>query len=408
MKNIKYLLIACLLFLVGIVTSEASSLVDGKYLTLCTYRNQYYDTTASANRTYNVYLLYNVKNNQFGVGESSDANEFSSKLDVVEGPLEGLANIKYFDPHIIINKDNFVCPKQGYYDLGGGLSRQHCFSNNSDYCKSKEGAGVRYVEASQQQRIYNFTDTINSYFKNWSIGDISLDDIIAGKYKTADDVIQKMNNDFEEVYLEGNKIPTFISNSNAYKNAVQSVKENFDDMKTKWEKEIAEKEANGELSKEEADDIRDNLNDIGGSIENDLKNSLNKGTGARLDSNNEIDTNLTFCKGNKGVLTVFRAFGYMLFIAKLLIPLILIILGSIDLAKAVLNSNEKPNKEVLMTFGKRLFAALIVFIIPTILDFGLSLVDGTLDAMENSKTNVSYCTKCLFDPLGDECEVPKN
>ncbi len=104
-----------------------------------------------------------------------------------------------------------------------------------------------------------------------------------------------------------------------------------------------------------------------------------------------------------GVLKAFQIIGYILLIAKLVVPLILIILGSVDFAKAVIASNEKPNKDVIMTLMRRFIAAFIIFFIPTVLNFVLSLVDGASDAVKGDDTSHGFtsCATCLLDPLGD-------
>lgn len=107
---------------------------------------------------------------------------------------------------------------------------------------------------------------------------------------------------------------------------------------------------------------------------------------------------INVCSGQS--LRVFQIIGYLIYVAKMVIPLLLVVLGSIDLAKGVIATNEKPNKDSLMAFGRRLIIAVVIFLIPTVLDFLLSFVDGANDTMDK----YSVCTTCLFDPLGDECQ----
>lgn len=107
---------------------------------------------------------------------------------------------------------------------------------------------------------------------------------------------------------------------------------------------------------------------------------------------------INVCSGQS--LRAFQIIGYLIYVAKMVIPLLLIILGSIDLAKGVIATNEKPNKDSLMAFVRRLIIAVIVFLIPTVLDFLLSFVDG----VNNTMDKYSVCTTCLLNPLGDECQ----
>ena len=110
---------------------------------------------------------------------------------------------------------------------------------------------------------------------------------------------------------------------------------------------------------------------------------------------------INFCE-EKGVLKTFQIVGYILFIAKIIVPLLLIILGTIDFAKATISSDDKAPKDAMISLIKRVLIAVIIFLIPTILDFLLSLVNGASEAFKDSE--FTNCTDCLFDPFGD-CEA---
>ena len=128
-------------------------------------------------------------------------------------------------------------------------------------------------------------------------------------------------------------------------------------------------------------------------------------TGADENTNTEQEAipiiEVNFCEQN-GVRMTFRVIGYVLFIAKILIPLLLIILGTIDFVKATLSSSDKAPQEALGAFARRIIIAIIIFLIPTILNLVLSLVDGAYEAFEDSK--FTDCTNCLFSPF-DKCDV---
>ena len=105
-----------------------------------------------------------------------------------------------------------------------------------------------------------------------------------------------------------------------------------------------------------------------------------------------------FCQ-NSNVLKVFKVFGYIIFVAKILIPLLLIIFGSVDFAKAIISSDDKMIKDAGMSLAKRFIAGIIVFFIPTILNFLLSLVYN----IDDVRTKFSSCTTCLLEP--NSCET---
>ncbi len=109
---------------------------------------------------------------------------------------------------------------------------------------------------------------------------------------------------------------------------------------------------------------------------------------------NEIKE-FSFCEREE-ILKVLRVLGYVIYVAKLVIPLLLIIFGSIDFGKAVLSSDDKAIKEAGGTLVRRFIAAVIVFLLPTILNLLLDLVYN----YESFKENESFkkCTECIFNP----------
>lgn len=63
---------------------------------------------------------------------------------------------------------------------------------------------------------------------------------------------------------------------------------------------------------------------------------------------------------------VVRIAGYLFNLVKIAIPLVLIALIIFDFTKAVLANDEKKMNEARQTVGKRLFYALVIFLVPTI------------------------------------------
>ena len=110
---------------------------------------------------------------------------------------------------------------------------------------------------------------------------------------------------------------------------------------------------------------------------------------------------INFCEQN-GVQKTFQIIGYLLFIAKIIVPLLLIIWGTIDFAKATISSDDKAPRDAVVALIRRIIIAVIIFFIPTILNFLLSLINGASEAFNDN--GFSGCTDCLFDPFGD-CEA---
>ena len=129
------------------------------------------------------------------------------------------------------------------------------------------------------------------------------------------------------------------------------------------------------------------------------------GTGdAANDPNGNIEvTDVGFCDPvqSNGVLKAFQVIGYIIYVAKFLIPLLLIIFGSIDFAKAIISSSDKAGSEAISSFVKRVVAAVIIFFVPTIISFVLDLIDDASATINDE--NFTNCKTCLFDPLSKEC-----
>lgn len=80
-------------------------------------------------------------------------------------------------------------------------------------------------------------------------------------------------------------------------------------------------------------------------------------------------------------------------IVQWVIPVILIVLGMIDLGKAVTSNDEKQMKEAQKTLIKRVIYAVLVLFIVAIVRFVFSALAPT----DESKTKVSGCINCFIN-----------
>ncbi len=97
-----------------------------------------------------------------------------------------------------------------------------------------------------------------------------------------------------------------------------------------------------------------------------------------------------------GVAKSFRFFGYLLFIAKVIIPIILIATGSMDFAKALTSSNQDALTKSTRRFALRIVTGVVVFLLPTIIYFFFNLIPTDDSAHKN-------CSTCLFRP--NQCNI---
>lgn len=96
-----------------------------------------------------------------------------------------------------------------------------------------------------------------------------------------------------------------------------------------------------------------------------------------------------FCQ-DPNVLKAFRILGYFVFVAKILVPVILIIIGIKNLANAVLDSDDKASKSAVIDLIKKTLTAAFVFFIPSIVNAVFSLVNN-YSKTEATFTNCGTC-----------------
>lgn len=97
---------------------------------------------------------------------------------------------------------------------------------------------------------------------------------------------------------------------------------------------------------------------------------------------------------------VLQFFGYLLLIAKVAVPLLIIGFATFDLFKAVIDKDEKSFSKKVKSVIIRIVSGLIVFFIPSIIYAIFSLSDK-LDVVDTSQYQT--CANCLLKPT--ECEV---
>ena len=85
----------------------------------------------------------------------------------------------------------------------------------------------------------------------------------------------------------------------------------------------------------------------------------------------------------------------IILVIQIVVPLLIIILGMLDLGKAVVAQKEDEIKKGWQTFIKRMIAAAIVFFVVVIVQLVLNLVGG------DSKDTVWNCVDCF---ISNNCE----
>ena len=96
---------------------------------------------------------------------------------------------------------------------------------------------------------------------------------------------------------------------------------------------------------------------------------------------------LGFCAETANIWNVV---GYIVVVIKIVIPLMLIVLGMVDLGKAVVSSDEKAINKAVSTLIKRFIAAVVVFFVPTI----VSALFNALSLIGN-EADYNTCVQCV-------------
>ncbi len=106
----------------------------------------------------------------------------------------------------------------------------------------------------------------------------------------------------------------------------------------------------------------------------------------------------------RGVLIGLRLVGYLLLVAKILVPILLIVLGSVDYAKALVDSSADAVQKSTKSLVNRVILAVVIFIIPTIVNFVLSLIPSFVRT--STVENFDDCRVCIFNP--NRCSIPED
>lgn len=101
-----------------------------------------------------------------------------------------------------------------------------------------------------------------------------------------------------------------------------------------------------------------------------------------------------FCDKH-GVLKSMQILNRAIFVAKIIVPILLIVFGIIELSKAFISADDKAINNSVNSLIKKVVIALIVFFIPTIVKAVFNQID------DYTNLNSNGCYVCLFDEGGN-------
>ncbi len=108
---------------------------------------------------------------------------------------------------------------------------------------------------------------------------------------------------------------------------------------------------------------------------------------------------LVSCESLSPVINLVR--GGIWPVIQFVIPLIIIILGAVDLGKAVAGGDEKKTKEAQSTFVKRIIYGVAIFFVPLIVGLIFSMLK---DQSKGTADNFVSCWDCYPDYSGAGCK----
>lgn len=91
---------------------------------------------------------------------------------------------------------------------------------------------------------------------------------------------------------------------------------------------------------------------------------------------------------------IWQIIGWVLWVFKIVIPIVIIVFGMIDLGKAVVASKDDEIKKSVKSLVMRAIAGIIIFFIPTLVAAIFSLVGEFND----NRAEYDKCAICISDP----------
>ena len=109
---------------------------------------------------------------------------------------------------------------------------------------------------------------------------------------------------------------------------------------------------------------------------------------------NIIAATTTFCNSAAGK-KIFAYMGIIFDILKIIVPIIIIVLGSIDFIKAIIAGNDDAMKSSERKFFKRLILGICVFFVFPVVSFTMKLINQSMD---------NLCMLCFYKPSALTCK----
>ncbi len=100
-----------------------------------------------------------------------------------------------------------------------------------------------------------------------------------------------------------------------------------------------------------------------------------------------------FCE-DENIVKVFTFLGYIVLIAKILVPILIIALATFDLYRAVVSNEDEELGNQIKVVIRRIITGILIFLIPTIVKIGMSFVNNWKDV----EHDYEKCLTCVLEP----------
>lgn len=136
-------------------------------------------------------------------------------------------------------------------------------------------------------------------------------------------------------------------------------------------------------------------------FEDDQNSGIRDDEGGKFDpdklcENGNCDISLdNFC-GEPTVARTLKFVGLLLFIAKILVPAIIIIMGFVNLFKIITSGKEDDAKKYAKTIVRNIVIGVVIFLAPTIIQMVFDAADDIISPDERS--DFANCVNCILDP----------
>lgn len=105
----------------------------------------------------------------------------------------------------------------------------------------------------------------------------------------------------------------------------------------------------------------------------------------------------------KNLSPLIQILGYFILIYKIFLPLILIVIISVDLTKVIVSNKSDELKKCLKNMVIKLALSILIFFVPMISMLIMSFI-GQFEYIKNdSGIDYNICYDCMFNPTSSRC-----